>query len=92
MAAPGPGWEGGRLYTPAEILARPCPIPATAGIYGWFFREVPPGIDAAGTYERDGLRLLYAGISPRRAEPVHKPCGRACAHTVAATPTGPRCG
>src|SRR3954463_9877787 len=69
MAAPEPGWEweGGRLYTPAEILARPCPIPATAGVYGWFFREIPPGIDAAGTCQRDGLRLLYVGISPRRA-------------------------
>jgi hypothetical protein len=67
MAAPEPCWEGGRLYTPAEILARPCPIPARSGVYGWFFREIPPGIDAAGTCERDGHRLLYAGISPRRA-------------------------
>ena len=67
MAAPGRGWEGGSLYTPAEILARPCPIPATSGVYGWFFASIPPGIDAADTCERDGSRLLYVGISPRRA-------------------------
>jgi GIY-YIG catalytic domain-containing protein len=67
MTAPGPGWEGGRLYSPAAILARPCPIPARAGLYGWFFATIPPGIDAAGTCERDGSRLLYVGISPRRA-------------------------
>ena len=66
MTAPGPAWEGGRLYSPAEILARPCPIPARPGVYGWFFREIPPGINAAGTCERDGSRLLYVGISPRR--------------------------
>jgi hypothetical protein len=59
MPAPRPEWQGGPLITPAEILAHPCPIPARRGIYGWFFAAIPPGIDAGGTCERDGLRLLY---------------------------------
>jgi hypothetical protein len=66
MAAPEPGWAGGPLYMPAEILARPCPIPATAGVYGWLFATIPPGIDAGGTVERDASRLLYVVISPGR--------------------------
>jgi GIY-YIG catalytic domain-containing protein len=65
-------WEHAPLHTAAEVLARPSPVPARPGLYGWFFREIPTGIDAAGTFERDGLRLLYVGISPK-APPIGGP-------------------
>jgi hypothetical protein len=58
-------WESATVHTATDVLARPSAVPARPGIYGWFFREVPTGIDARGTFERDGLRLLYVGISPK---------------------------
>ncbi|CAL9483810.1 GIY-YIG nuclease family protein [Streptomyces sp. enrichment culture] len=48
-----------RLWTAEEVLARPSPVPAVAGIYGWHFEEAPhPELDAG--------RLLYVGIAPRQ--------------------------
>jgi GIY-YIG catalytic domain len=35
-------------------------------VYGWWFRRVPPLVDARGCHQRGELRLLYAGISPRQ--------------------------
>lgn len=47
-----------RLWSAQEVLARPSPVPATAGVYGWHFKERPhPDLDAG--------RLLYVGIAPR---------------------------
>jgi hypothetical protein len=60
-----PFWEQAPMYTAADVLARPSPVPARPGVYGWFFRKVPPGIDASGAFSRDGLPLLYVGISPK---------------------------
>jgi hypothetical protein len=40
--------------------------PAEAGIYSWWFRNVPADVPVAGTLCHQGLRLLYVGISPRR--------------------------
>ena len=31
-------WEHAPLHTAAEVLARPSPVPARPGVYGWFFR------------------------------------------------------
>jgi hypothetical protein len=30
-----------KLWTRTEVLARPCPVPASAGVYAWF--SVPAG-------------------------------------------------
>lgn len=60
-----PFWEHAPLYTAADVLVRPSPIPARPGLYGWFFREIPTGIDASVAFKRDGLALLYVGISPK---------------------------
>ncbi|MGI5370437.1 GIY-YIG nuclease family protein [Streptomyces iakyrus] len=47
-----------RLWPAQEVLARPSPVPATAGVYGWHFDQPPhPDLDAG--------RLLYVGIAPR---------------------------
>jgi hypothetical protein len=35
-----------RLYNSSEIGSRPSPVPASAGVYAFYFNEPPPGIDA----------------------------------------------
>ncbi len=30
-----------RLWSAQEVLVRPSPVPATAGIYGWHFEQPP---------------------------------------------------
>ena len=47
-----------RLWSAKEVLVRPSPVPAVAGVYGWQF-ELPPHPDL------DARRLLYVGIAPR---------------------------
>lgn len=42
-------------------------------MYGWWFRTVPADIDISGCVQRDGLTLLYAGISPKRPPANGKP-------------------
>ncbi|MCX5441155.1 hypothetical protein OHO83_09645 [Streptomyces sp. NBC_00569] len=47
-----------RLWSAQEVLVRPSPVPAAAGVYGWHFKQPPhPCLDAE--------RLLYVGIAPR---------------------------
>ena len=55
-----------RPYSRGEVLARPSPVPAGPGLYAWFFVQPPPGVPTDGCVERDGLQLLYVGISPSR--------------------------
>ncbi|WP_432862268.1 GIY-YIG nuclease family protein [Microbispora rosea] len=51
--------EPGKLWCATEILARPTPVPAAPGVYGWHFDPSPDPRLPAG-------RLLYVGIAPRR--------------------------
>lgn len=57
-------------YMRAEVFAEPCPVPAEAGVHGWWFREIPGGIDISGCQQQDGWTLLYVGITsgPPRAD------------------------
>jgi hypothetical protein len=36
-------------------------------LYGWYFDELPPGIDATRCVYANGFALLYVGIAPTRA-------------------------
>jgi hypothetical protein len=56
-----------------EVLCRPCPVPKSPGVYGWWFRRPPAAIDTAHCEKRDGLALLYTGISPSRPPTNGKP-------------------
>ncbi|MEV6012526.1 GIY-YIG nuclease family protein [Streptomyces sp. NPDC051976] len=47
-----------RLWSAGEVLVRPSPVPAAAGVYGWHFKEAP-------FFELAAERLLYVGIAPR---------------------------
>lgn len=62
-----------RPYTRDEVFAEPCPVPDRSGVYGWWFREPPADIDVSGCEQRDGLTLLYIGISPTRPPLDGKP-------------------
>lgn len=57
--------EPDRLWTRAEVLARPCPVPAEPGVYSWWFRSLPGVVDAIDCRTFDGSTLLYVGISPK---------------------------
>ncbi|WP_337110479.1 GIY-YIG nuclease family protein [Prescottella equi] len=54
------------VHTREQVLARPCPVPAAPGVYGWWFRELPNTLDTARCAKKDGLTLLYTGISPKK--------------------------
>lgn len=53
-----------RLWSRAEVLARPSPVPRRAGVYAWYFDAIPPGVPVNGCVQHDGHTLLYIGISP----------------------------
>jgi hypothetical protein len=53
------------LFDRREILEKPEIIPATRGVYAWFFRSLPPGVPTDGCFDRNGSKLLYVGISPK---------------------------
>src|SRR5262249_36176050 len=54
-----------RLYTAPEIGTRPCPVPATAGVYAFYFDEPPRGIDSKDCHRINQHTLLYIGIAPK---------------------------
>jgi hypothetical protein len=63
-----PGFiQSGPLVSRAEILSQRGSVPAHAGLYAWFFKTLPPGVDPTGCFRRSGLTLLYIGISPSRS-------------------------
>ena len=63
-------------WSRGNLLSRPCPAPTAAGVYAWFFSNVPAGIDAAGCYVADGWTLLYVGISPKEPPANGRPPSR----------------
>ncbi|GGG27093.1 hypothetical protein GCM10007304_46150 [Rhodococcoides trifolii] len=56
-----------------SVLTRPSPVPAIAGVYGWWFRDISPGVPADGCTTSNGLTLLYTGISPKKPPTNGKP-------------------
>jgi hypothetical protein len=52
------------LVTRQEVLERPSPVPASPGIYAWYFSDPPTGVPVEGTHSTDFGHLLYVGISP----------------------------
>ena len=54
-----------RVWSRAEVLGRPSPVPAVAGTYAWYFKQLPAAIDTTRCSSWAGLTLLYVGISPK---------------------------
>ncbi|HKW02291.1 MAG TPA: hypothetical protein VJN96_20885 [Vicinamibacterales bacterium] len=59
-----------RLFSPAEVLVDSCSVPRASGVDAWFFREIPPRVPTVGCLQREGLTLLYVGISPQKGTPT----------------------
>jgi hypothetical protein len=54
-----------RLWSRAEVLARPCPVPKEPGVYAWYFRAIPPSVPTDGCIRCRSCTLLYLGIAPK---------------------------
>lgn len=54
-----------KLYSRKEVLSKPPPVPAERGLYAWYFKEVPPLVPTDRCIVKNGLTLLYVGISPK---------------------------
>jgi hypothetical protein len=54
-----------RLYRRSELKNSPSLPPPSPGVYGWFFRRVPPEVPTDLCVAREGAVLLYVGISPK---------------------------
>lgn len=65
-----------RLWTRAEVLARPSPVPAEPGVYAWYFSSVPAVVPLDGCLRAEGGVLLYVGISPKRPPANGSPASR----------------
>ena len=48
-------------------------VPASAGVYAWWFREIPSLVPTDGCVVHDGLTLLYVGIAPKAPPQKGKP-------------------
>jgi hypothetical protein len=54
-----------RVWSRAEVLALPSPVPPVRGVYAWYFKQLPGIIDTTRCVRRGELTLLYVGISPK---------------------------
>ncbi|RYH13084.1 MAG: hypothetical protein EON57_02620 [Alphaproteobacteria bacterium] len=57
-----------RVYRGSEALAKPCLVPASPGVYAWWFRDTLH-VPTQGCVQHDDLTLLYVGISPKAQAP-----------------------
>ena len=53
------------LFSRKEVLSTPSPVTRKAGVYAWFFKEVPVKIPLTDCIKLNNLTLLYVGISPK---------------------------
>lgn len=65
-----------RMFSRQDVLARPSPVPARDGVYGWWFRRLPPLVATGGCCRHQNLTLLYAGISPDRPPRNGRPASK----------------
>lgn len=63
-----------RLFSRAEVLQRPSPVPKANGLYAWYFSDVPAVVPTDNCLKFDGKALLYIGIAPDK---INKPNSRA---------------
>ena len=61
-----------RLWSRQEVLTAKC-VPRVAGVYGWYFRQIPPAVPADGCIVNHGRTLLYGGIAPKEPPKIGKP-------------------
>ncbi len=66
LSAFGPLTAPTHLVSRDEFYTKPCPVPALAGIYGWWFDQVPGGFEVGRCETMDDSYLLYIGICPKQ--------------------------
>lgn len=66
----------GRRFTAEEVCGRPSVVPASSGVYAWWFDEIPGGVPTEGCADHEGWYLLYVGISPKRPTANGRPASR----------------
>ena len=72
-----------RLYSATDLLSRPNPIPASPGVYAWYFDEVPAGVPIDECHQALGYTLLYVGIAPKETKgQAVKPSVRTLRHRM----------
>ena len=69
--------QSAHLFSSAEVLSRPSPVPKAPGVYAWYFDEIPPGVPTEGCHTVGVWTLLYVGIAPK-APPMN---GKAASRT-----------
>ena len=57
-----------KLYSRSEVMSKDCPVPKDRGLYSWFFKSIPPRVPTTGCVAKNGMTLLYVGISPEDEE------------------------
>lgn len=62
--------EPAKLYCRSQVLSKPCPVPAEGGLCAWYFKEIPCNTPTDGCVVKDGITLLYVGISGNLRERV----------------------
>jgi hypothetical protein len=62
--------EPSKYWSRTEILANPSPVPKQPGVYGWYFREIPPDVPIDNCIRHNDLTLLYVGIAPRQGDKI----------------------
>lgn len=76
-----------RLWSATEILRSFASVPKSAGVYAWYFDEVPPGVPTAGCHRSSGGQvLLYVGIAPKEAKTTTTPSARTIRHRLREAP------
>src|SRR5664279_1204754 len=55
-----------RLFSRAEVLRRPSPVPVSSGVCFWYFRDIPSVVPTGDCQTLNGCTLLYLGIAPDR--------------------------
>ena len=58
-----------RLFSKAEVLGHPSPVPASSGVSCWCFHNVPAGVPTKRCLTLNGCTLLYLAIAP--VKPKH---------------------
>ena len=54
-----------RVWSPRELISDTRLLPCSPGVYGWWFRSVPPGVPVDGALKSPFGTLLYVGIAGR---------------------------
>jgi hypothetical protein len=68
--------EPPRFFTRTDVLGRPSAVPASPGVYAWYFDQPPPGVPLTGCHFTNDQVLLYVGISPKAPSLIGGPPSR----------------